>query len=141
MTKIIANPDRLINAFAATFGEHNRAKIAEAFAAYTTDAVIAVTVDDITDWVISWADDQHDLSCEEFHGVNFDESRYYGVKGNLESLLDTEAIIDRIESEWENDFYLNNAIEDAMSYVYDGMESVLEMVVAADNRYLGGINA
>lgn len=119
MSRIIANPDRLINALATSFGEDLCSMLATIFDQYISDAVIAVDAEDIAAQAIAWA-----ISHNEFyHEVidrNIDFARLSFVQDFLIKELDMEAIIDQIQNDWDmNSSVSGEAICEALFTIYN----------------------
>lgn len=139
MTKIIEDPSRLINAFAASFGEHNRYVIEQAFSQYISDAVIAITAEDIASQAIAWANFREDFPCDLID-IDADAERFTSIQNTLIQMLDIESIIKAIDKDWDKtSSTCGDAIEEALFSLYTAL-SVLTMVINADTRYSGGVN-
>jgi hypothetical protein len=85
MSKIIADPDRIISALTKSFGEHNRHAIAAMFSNYISDAVIAVTAEDIIEQAIAWICSYEDDFSDHYTDIdiNDDAGRYAFVQERL----------------------------------------------------------
>ena len=97
MTKIIQNPDRIINAFVSSFGEDNRDLIEQAFSRYISDAVIAVTAEDIIEQVIAWANSQENFHAAWIEPEDEDRDRFNFITGFLEAKLNITEVMSEIE--------------------------------------------
>lgn len=87
MTKVIENPDRLINAFTKAFGEDNRYLIERMFSPYISDVVIAVNPEDIAAQAIAWAS-SHNEFYHEVIDIDVDGDRYVAIQNRLTNNLD-----------------------------------------------------
>lgn len=134
MSKIIEHPDRLIESFAAAFGEHNRDIIERCFSRYISDAVIAVTAEDIAAHTIAWASSHNEFHYEPID-INVDGDRYVAIQNILIQALDVEALIQHIEDEWDmNSSLYDSVIDDALFSRYDE-EVLLDIFASAVDQY------
>jgi uncharacterized protein YejL (UPF0352 family) len=134
MSKIIQDPDRIINALTKSFGEYNRHAIAQMFSSYISDVVIAVTAEDIAAQAIAWANSREDFPCEPID-IDVDGDRYVSVQNVLMQTLDIESAIKQIEEEQDiNGASYSEIIEDALSSRYED-ETLMQLVVNAVIRY------
>jgi hypothetical protein len=116
--KIIESPDRLINAFTASFGEGHRATFERVFSQYTSDAVIAVTAEDIAAQAIEWVNFHQEFKHEAIDNY-FDFDRFVFVQNAVLKELDTEAIIDHIQDSWDSNASTTaEAIQEALFAIY-----------------------
>ena len=126
MTKIIQNPDRIINAFVSSFGEGNRDLIEQAFSRYISDAVIAVTPENIAAQAIAWA------SSHPYKGfdIDVDSDRCTAIQNALIDNLDARSICDHIEKKWDANWSTSgDAINEALLERYTE-EDLLNLVMA-----------
>lgn len=133
MSKIIQDPSRLINSFTASFGEDHRETFERVFSQYISDAVIAVTPEDIAAQAIAWANCEVEFTTYYSDiDINDDDRRYTFVQERLIEDLDIKAIVGRIEKDWDvNSSTTAIAIQEAIFSVHTAA-SVLEMVIDAD---------
>ena len=135
MTKIIQNPDRIINAFVSSFGEGNRDLIEQAFSRYISDAVIAVTAEDIIEQVIAWANSQENFHAAWIEPEDEDRDRFNFITGFLEAKLNITEVMSEIERKGNlSDGYSGDTIDGALKRVH-GEFRLLELVLDAANQY------
>ena len=135
MTKIIQNPDRIINAFVSSFGEDNRDLIEQAFSRYISDAVIAVTAEDIIEQVIAWANSQENFHAAWIEPEDEDRDRFNFITRFLEAKLNITEVMSEIERKGNlSDGYSGDTIDGALKRVH-GEFRLLELVLDAANQY------
>ena len=135
MTQIIAEPQRIINAFVSSFGEDNRDLIEQAFSRYISDAVIAVTAEDIIEQVIAWANSQENFHAAWIEPEDEDRDRFNFITGFLEAKLNITEVMSEIERKGNlSDGYSGDTIDGALKRVH-GEFRLLELVLDAANQY------
>jgi len=135
MTKIIQDPRRLINAFAAAFGEDHRETLEHLFSQYISDAVIAVTPEDIIEQVIAWANVQETFHPAWIEPEDEDRDRFQFISDRLKETLDIPLVISEIERRGNlSDGYSGDTIEGALMRVH-GKFRLLELALDAANQY------
>jgi len=134
MSKIIEHPDRLIESFAAAFGEHNRDIIERCFSRYISDAVIAVTTNCIAAQAIAWASSHNEFYCDPID-IDVDPKRYTAIHNALLDNLDTRFVCDYIEKKWDaNSTTSGDAIHEALFERYEE-HALLNLVSAIASDY------
>ena len=135
MSKIIADPHRIINAFVSSFGEDNRDLIEQAFSRYISDAVIAVTAEDIIEQVIAWANSQENFHAAWIEPEDEDRDRFNFITRFLEAKLNITEVMSEIERKGNlSDGYSGDTIDGALKRVH-GEFRLLELVLDAANQY------
>lgn len=100
MSKIIENPSKLIDALVEYFWEDDREVIEQAISQYISDAVIAVTAEDIAAQAIAWANSHKEFYYDKIDML-VDCDRYLAIQNALIVKLDVKHICDYIETEWD----------------------------------------
>jgi hypothetical protein len=132
--KIIEFPDHLIQELEAALGAHNSDVISSIFSRHISDAVIAVTAEDIAAQAIEWANFQ----WPEHEAIDkyFDFKRYSFVQDTLlKELLDIEAIANQIQDDWDmNSSTSAEAIYEALFAIYKE-SAILNKISTAAAQY------
>lgn len=135
MTKIIENPDRLINELVASFWEDDREVIEQVISRYISDVAIAVTSDDIIEQVIAWANSQENFHPAWIEDEDKDPDRFYFIHGFLKVKLNIPLVMSEIERKGNlSDGYSGDTIGEALARVH-GKSRLLEFVLDAANQY------
>ena len=134
MSKIIEDPTALINELVSSFWEDDREMIEQVVSQYISDAVIAVTAEDIAAQAIAWICSYEDSFSDHYTDIDKDDDprRYTFVQESLIENLNIKAIVDHIEKHWDmNSSTTAIAIQEAIFSIHT-VTSVLEMVIDAD---------
>jgi hypothetical protein len=135
VSKIIQDPSRVINALTKSFGEHNRHAIAAMFSNYISDAVIAVTTEDIIEQVIAWANSHENFHAAWIEPEDEDRDRFNFIHEFLETKLNIPSVMSEIERKGNlSDGYSGGTIDGALKRVH-GEFRLLEIVLDAANQY------
>jgi len=135
MSKIIQNPDRLINELVESFWEDDREVIEQVISQYISDAVIAVTAEDIIEQVIAWADSHENFHAAWIEPEDEDRDRFNFISGFLETKLNIPLVMSEIERKGNlSDGYSGDTIDGALKRVH-GEFRLLEIVLDAANQY------
>lgn len=133
MSKIITTPDFLIQELEAALGAHKLEVIESIVSRYISDAVIAVTTEDIAAQAIAWASSHNEFYYEPID-IDTDGDRYVAIQNSLIQVLDIENVVEYIQDGWDmNSTVSSEGIFDALLLNYaEGELLNLVSAIAAD---------
>ena len=134
MSKIIKNPTNLINELVSSFWEDDGKMIEQVISQYISDAVIAVTAEDVAAQAIAWASSHNEFYYDVID-IDVDGDRFVSIQNTLLQILDIEAIIQLVENKWDaNSSVSGECIDDALFEIYRESQ-LLDLVTNAAVRY------